>query len=112
MGAMGNQICRLSALALLGLLQRIEVAQGRERSERWAARTLDLDLLLYGDETLTSEALSVPHPRLQERNFVLYPLFDLAPGLTLPCGTPLESLLAGCSREGLQLTGECIDPGL
>ncbi|MEP5763398.1 MAG: 2-amino-4-hydroxy-6-hydroxymethyldihydropteridine diphosphokinase [Halieaceae bacterium] len=102
----------LSPLALLTALQQIEQQQGRERGERWAARTLDLDILLYGNEEVASPELRIPHPALEQRNFVLYPLFDLAPDLTLPCGTPIESLLAGCSTEGLHAFGETRDPGL
>jgi 2-amino-4-hydroxy-6-hydroxymethyldihydropteridine diphosphokinase len=101
----------LSARQLLDSLQEIEAAQGRERGERWGARTLDLDILLLGDECIESAELTLPHPRLRERNFVLYPLYDVAPELVLPCGTTLESLLARCPREGLQRTGEAIDPG-
>jgi len=101
----------LSAPEILAVLQAIELDHGRERGERWGPRTLDLDLLLYGDEEFESDELTLPHPRLTERNFVLYPLYDLAPALALPCGTSLESLLARCPREGLQRTGDAIDPG-
>jgi 2-amino-4-hydroxy-6-hydroxymethyldihydropteridine diphosphokinase len=92
----------LPALSLLQALQKIENAHGRQRRERWGARTLDVDILLYGDQTLDTDELIIPHPRLAERNFVLYPLFDLAPELTLPCGTPIASLLARCPRAGLR----------
>lgn len=91
----------LDALTLLSNLQRIELAQGRIRTERWGARTLDLDLLLYGDAVIDLPQLRVPHPRLCERNFVLYPLHDIAPTLTLPRGTSLSSLLDYCSAAGL-----------
>ena len=61
------------------------MAQGRERGERWGPRTLDLDMLLYGRAVDTRvRTTHLPHPRLQRRNFVLYPLLDLAPDLTLP----------------------------
>ena len=83
-------------------LQVLENYHGRERGERWGARTLDLDILLYGNDVLNSDDLTIPHPRLGERNFVLYPLFDQAPDLTLPCGTPIASLLARCPRTGLR----------
>lgn len=97
----------LAPPALLQALQAIEDAQGRRRDVRWGARTLDLDLLLYDAITLHSESLEIPHPRLQERNFVLYPLHDISPALVLPCGTPIASLLAGCPRGSLRLiTGE------
>ncbi len=101
----------LSPGALLDRLQAVERAHGRERGERWAARTLDLDILLYGERVVDEPHLHIPHPRMRERNFVLYPLFDLAPDLTLPCGTELESLLAACPSTGLQPLGEFNDPG-
>lgn len=91
----------LDALTLLSNLQRIENAQGRTRAERWGARTLDLDLLLYGDAIIDLPQLQVPHPRLPERNFVLYPLHDIAADITLPRGTSLRALLDYCSAAGL-----------
>lgn len=91
----------LDALALLSHLQDIESMQGRVRSERWAARTLDLDLLLYGDACIDLPQLQVPHPRLHERNFVIYPLQDIAPDLGLPRGTSLRSLLDCVPSVGL-----------
>ena len=72
---------RLSAPDLLAALQQIENAAGRERPYRNAPRTLDLDLLLYGTERIDSPALTVPHPRMHERAFVLLPLAELAPAL-------------------------------
>lgn len=87
--------------SLLSALQTIEAAQGRVRNERWAARTLDLDLLLYGDIIVSTDRLQVPHPRLQERNFVLYPLAELAPRLALPSGDTLQSLVESIGTEGL-----------
>ncbi|MDQ7973632.1 MAG: 2-amino-4-hydroxy-6-hydroxymethyldihydropteridine diphosphokinase [Rhodocyclaceae bacterium] len=69
----------LTAPALLAALQRIEQAEGRERPYRNAPRTLDLDLLLYGDGRIDSTALVVPHPRMQARAFVLQPLAEIAP---------------------------------
>jgi 2-amino-4-hydroxy-6-hydroxymethyldihydropteridine diphosphokinase len=71
---------RLGAMDLLARLQRLEQAAGRERPYRNAPRTLDLDLLLFGDARIESAALTVPHPRLRERAFVLLPLRELAPG--------------------------------
>ena len=70
----------LAPLALLHALQAIEQAAGRERPYRNAPRTLDLDLLLYGEERLDGAELTLPHPRIAERAFVLRPLADLAPG--------------------------------
>jgi 2-amino-4-hydroxy-6-hydroxymethyldihydropteridine diphosphokinase len=69
---------------LLRELQGIESAHGRERSYRNAPRTLDLDLLLYGDERITTEQLVVPHPRMHQRAFVLRPLADVAPDAVIP----------------------------
>lgn len=96
---------QLSPLALLDALLQIEQAQGRVRSARWGARTLDLDLLLYGDNSLSSPRLTVPHPRMTERNFVLYPLHEIAPAhLRLPDGSALDALLKQCSADGLVKT--------
>lgn len=87
---------------LLDQLQAIETAQGRVREERWAARTLDLDILLYGERVIDTERLQVPHPRMTERNFVLYPLADISPDLQLPNGVSLGSLLNRCTTDGLK----------
>ncbi len=88
--------------ALLDATQAIEREQGRVRkAERWGPRTLDLDLLLYGEQMINDDRLTVPHYGMKERAFVLLPLFDLAPELVLPCGTPLRSLATTCDRSGL-----------
>jgi 2-amino-4-hydroxy-6-hydroxymethyldihydropteridine diphosphokinase len=100
--AVAELFTELDAHALLASLQAVEAAQGRVRAERWGARTLDLDLLLYGAETIDSATLQVPHPRLRERNFVLYPLHDIAPDLRFPDGTPLTALLDCCPDVGLK----------
>jgi len=91
----------LKPLALLQALQQIEKQQGRKRIVRWGPRTLDIDILLYAKQTLKTRQLQIPHPRLGERNFVLYPLADIAPELSLPDGTSLARLLANCSPEGI-----------
>ncbi|PPD29857.1 MAG: 2-amino-4-hydroxy-6-hydroxymethyldihydropteridine diphosphokinase [Methylomonas sp.] len=94
---------RLSPLQLLKQLQAIENQHGRVRSIRWGARTLDLDLLLYDDLILNLPELTVPHPELKNRSFVLYPLADIAPeGLLIPGTASLSSLLAACPADGLQ----------
>ena len=85
---------RLAPLVLLAELQRIEQAQGRERPYRNAPRTLDLDLLLYGDECISTPALTVPHPRLQDRAFVVRPLEEIAPQLSIPGHGRVADLLA------------------
>ncbi len=74
----------LPAFGLLNRLWEIERALGRQRREKWGPRTLDLDLLLYGDQTIQSADLTVPHPRLHERRFVLQPLAEIAPDLIVP----------------------------
>lgn len=86
---------------LLDALQAIENRHGRERTLRWGARTLDLDILLFGTRQLDTARLQVPHPRMAERNFVLEPLAQLAPDLTMPDGTPLQKLLAQCPPNRL-----------
>jgi 2-amino-4-hydroxy-6-hydroxymethyldihydropteridine diphosphokinase len=86
----------LSARALLDELLEIERELGRDRSRetRWGPRTIDLDLLLYGEETVDEPGLTVPHPRLAERQFVLEPLSELDPDLTLPDGRAVRDLVA------------------
>jgi 2-amino-4-hydroxy-6-hydroxymethyldihydropteridine diphosphokinase len=92
----------LPPLTLLDALQAIENDQGRERLERWGPRTLDLDILLFGNRLIDEPRLKVPHYQMQERAFVLYPLAELAPGLTFADGRRLDDLLAGCAFEGLE----------
>ena len=82
----------LSPLALLDELQRIENEQGRVRLRRWGERTLDLDILLYGDEIIQTERLTVPHYDMHNREFVIVPLAEIAPNLTLPNGQKLAEL--------------------
>ncbi|MCE0464732.1 2-amino-4-hydroxy-6-hydroxymethyldihydropteridine diphosphokinase [Pseudomonas uvaldensis] len=94
---------RLAPLALLDALQAIETGQGRERLERWGPRTLDLDILLFGDRLIDEPRLKVPHYHMQARAFVLYPLAELAPvDLRLADGRLLEDLLAACPFVGLE----------
>lgn len=92
---------RLSAHQLLDLLQGIERQQGRIRDQHWGPRTLDLDLLLYGDCRIVDERLTVPHPGMAERAFVLYPLREIAPGLEIPGVGALSDLLDRCPEEGV-----------
>lgn len=86
---------------LLATLQDLETAHGRIRAERWGPRTLDLDLLLYGQQVSADPRLTLPHPRLHQRAFVLYPLYDLAPDLILPGHGPLSELLARCPFQAI-----------
>jgi len=74
----------LSPEELHGRLRAVEAALGRVRGERWGPRTIDLDLLLYGDLVLQSETLTIPHPLMHERRFVLEPLAEIAPNLVHP----------------------------
>lgn len=94
----------LSPLQMLDALQAIEQAQGRERkTERWGPRTLDLDILLFGERLLDEPRLTIPHYHLHARAFVLYPLAEIAPAeLQLPDGRKLAALLAACPFEGIE----------
>jgi len=105
-----NAVCKvatsLSALQLLDAMQAIENAHGRVRDVRWGARTLDLDLLLYGKEHIDIERLTVPHPRAHERDFVLRPLLDIDKNIRFPCGTPAAMLLETAANNGLKVLTE------
>jgi 2-amino-4-hydroxy-6-hydroxymethyldihydropteridine diphosphokinase len=93
----------LSAHALLEALFVVERAHGRVRDAglRWGARTLDLDLLLYGDAVIATPDLCVPHPGIAERSFVLLPLADLAPHRVFPDGRNLQDCLAALPCDDL-----------
>ena len=93
----------LTPIALLDALQSIENQQGRVRKdERWGPRTLDLDLLLYGDKSVDLPRLKVPHYGMKQRNFVLLPLQEIAPDLVLPGGEPLSACVAAISSAGIE----------
>ncbi|PIM52551.1 2-amino-4-hydroxy-6-hydroxymethyldihydropteridine diphosphokinase [Roseateles chitinivorans] len=96
----------LPPLTLLGALQAIELRHGRERPFVNAPRTLDLDLLLYGDETVALERLAVPHPRLHQRAFVLRPLLELDPTLSAPGLGALKSHLPGVDAQAIEREDE------
>ena len=91
----------LSASELLLALQTIENQQGRIRKERWGARTLDLDILMYDQQIENTKRLTLPHPRLHERAFVLAPLNDLDANLVIPKKGSIANLLANCSMQGI-----------
>jgi 2-amino-4-hydroxy-6-hydroxymethyldihydropteridine diphosphokinase len=93
---------RLSPPELLEALFVLEAKFGRERSVRNAPRTLDLDLLLHGDTVLDEPALTLPHPRMHERAFVLAPLAEIAPDLVIPGRGPVRELLAACAGQRIQ----------
>jgi 2-amino-4-hydroxy-6-hydroxymethyldihydropteridine diphosphokinase len=92
----------LRPLALLDHLQAIEQAHGRKRLQHWGPRTLDLDLLIYGREFIADARLTVPHPELPNRDFVLQPLLDLDPALTLPDDTRVADLRSRCPDNQLR----------
>jgi len=97
-------LTQLSADELLGQLRALESAFGRPRErERWGPRVLDLDLLCYGRERRTSAVLTLPHPGIVERNFVLYPLADIAPDLELPGLGRVRELRERVGSDGLTL---------
>lgn len=102
----------LSPERLLQKLQHIETSQGRVRQQHWGPRTLDLDILLYGNCSHSDPHLTLPHRYLTQRNFVLYPLADVCEQkLVLPDGVDLATLLKRCPRGDLQLTKLTLDSG-
>lgn len=98
---------QLTPLELLDQTQAIELEQGRVRKdERWGPRTLDLDIILFGDDVINNERLTVPHYGMKVREFVLYPLAEIAENLILPDGTELTHLLKQVDRNGLRIWHE------
>jgi 2-amino-4-hydroxy-6-hydroxymethyldihydropteridine diphosphokinase len=97
----------LPARELLDGLLAIERAHGRdrERETRWGPRTLDLDLLLYGDEVIDEPGLRVPHPYLHERAFALRPLLEIAPDVSIPGHGPARDLPAAMAGDGIEAVG-------
>ena len=91
----------LNPWQLLEALQKLEQKQGRIRKERWGARIIDLDILLYGNETIQTPTLTIPHVGIKERAFVLYPLAEIAPNLLFPTGEDIATLLSRCSPNNL-----------
>ncbi|HKB84085.1 MAG TPA: 2-amino-4-hydroxy-6-hydroxymethyldihydropteridine diphosphokinase [Burkholderiales bacterium] len=96
----------LSPRELLDALHAVENRHGRRRSVRNAPRTLDLDLLLYAKLAVCEEGLTLPHPRMHERAFVLLPLAEIAPDAHLPGYAPLSQLLAQVDRSGVEKLGD------
>lgn len=101
-----NAVCELdsslSPAGLMDALLAIERAHGRIRAQPGGPRTLDLDLLLYGGASLHMPTLDVPHPRLHERAFVLYPLHEIAPELVIPGRGPVAALLDDCRGQAIE----------
>lgn len=90
----------LGAEELLRLVQQVEEEMGRERREPWGPRVIDIDLLLYGEARIASPGLTVPHPWLTQRAFVLIPLLELWPQASLPDGRPLAAALRRLEERG------------
>lgn len=92
-----NAVCKiqtdLSAKALLHQLQKIELEQGRIKKRHWGERLIDLDILLFGDQLISSDELTVPHTQMALRDFVLIPLIEIAPGLVIPKLGMVEPLI-------------------
>jgi 2-amino-4-hydroxy-6-hydroxymethyldihydropteridine diphosphokinase len=101
-----NAACALDTTlpptVLMQALLDIELAHGRQRDIPGGPRTLDLDLLLYGDQVCHEPGLTLPHPRLHERAFVLYPLSEIAPGLSIPGRGQVQTLRAGCAGQAIE----------
>lgn len=108
-----NAVCEIDtsliAQDLMQALLKIETANGRVRDVPGGPRTLDLDLLLYGEMVCHEAGLTLPHPRLHERAFVLYPLVEIAPGLSIPGRGRVETLLAGCAGQTIERLAAGID---
>lgn len=97
---------KLPAAGLHQLMRLVEAGAGRDRSERWGARTLDLDLLLFGGERIDTPELCVPHRALRERRFVLAPLAELCPDCEVPgTGATVAQLLEACPPHEMREAG-------
>ena len=100
-----NAVCKvnthLTALELLHLCQHIEQSQHRVREKKWGARTIDLDIIIYGAQVIASKQLVVPHPEMMNRHFVLVPLYEIEPDLDVPVLGPLEELMDKIDTNGL-----------
>ena len=92
-----NAVCKietkLSAIDLLDLCQEIEESQQRVREVKWGSRTIDLDILLYGEQVISNKRLSIPHPEAINRAFVLVPLFEIEPSIKFPLLGSIKDLL-------------------
>ena len=102
--AAAGLLTTLRPTALLDSLKEIERSQGRARKagDRWGPRIIDLDLLVYGNAVVQEPGLTVPHPGISERNFVLFPLLDIAPTLNIPGQGVVADLAASCSQRDIE----------
>ena len=98
----------LGAVPLLGLALGIEQANRRVRTERWGPRTLDIDILDYDGLSIVSDQLTIPHPRMKDRAFVLMPLTDVQPGYRIE-GRPIADWLADADRSGIEVAEKSRD---
>jgi len=110
LNAAAGVLTTLEPAALLAELRRIEDAQGRVRATHWGPRTLDLDLLVHGQARLETPELTLPHPGIGERNFVLYPLADIAPDLEIPGLGRVSTLAARVAGDGIEVSKGNGDP--
>ena len=92
--------------SLLNALQQLELEQGRTRDKRWAARTIDLDILLYGEQQIKTERLIVPHVEIENRNFVMIPLSQLNSEIEIPGKGKLKKLIENLSDQALEKVSE------
>ena len=104
MNAVLSLTTSLTSIELLDILQTIENEAGRLRKDnRWGARILDLDILLFGQQLINNERLTIPHYGLKTREFVLLPLQEISPNLILPSGDSLDELIQGLDQNGLKI---------
>ena len=101
--AAAGLLTQLSARELLEGLLRIEKTMGRERRQRWGPRVIDLDLIWMPGETIDEPGLTLPHPGVSSRNFVLYPLADIAPTLEIPGHGKVSELLRAVGDDGMSV---------
>lgn len=99
--AVANIETSLAPLMLLDYLQKIEANHDRERIQKWGARTLDLDILLFDNQQINSKRLTIPHPEIENRAFVLAPLLEIYPNFKPLSGKTARTLLEKCKEQGI-----------